>query len=358
MKIAGTIVTFITIIVLASCKENDDVISGYSATPAPLEIPAIFQNQILDPTIPEDNPQTVEGIALGKKLFFDQRLSADNTVSCASCHLPQKAFTDPRRFSSGITGIPGFRNSMPLHNLAWNYGAEFNWDGSANSLENQIFEPVINPIEMANSWDQVEMTLAGTGNYPDLFEAAFETRTIDSTLVTKAIAQFIRTMVSANSKFDRAQLGLATLTPQEENGLNVFLDESRGDCFHCHGLPAAPLWTDNAFHNNGLDAIFTDRGLGEVTGDPRDFGKFKTPSLRNLAYSAPYMHDGRFNTLDEVINHYSGGLVYSETIDPLMKTIAQGGVQLTQTEKDDLKAFLLSLSDPSFVVNPDFENPN
>lgn len=356
MKIIGIISLFCTITVLTSCKDSDDTISGYMATPAPLEIPAIFQNQILDPIIPEDNPQTVEGIALGKQLFFEKQLSADNTVSCASCHLPQNAFTDPRQFSIGITGEAGFRNSMPLHNLAWNYGNQFNWDGSANSLENQIFEPVVNPIEMANTWPQVEITLQNTGNYPVLFEEAFGTQTIDSTLVTKALAQFIRTLISANSKFDRAQLGLATLTPQEENGLNVFLDEGRGDCFHCHGLPANPLWTDNAFHNNGLDEDFEDLGRGDVTGDPREFGLFRSPTLRNLKYTAPYMHDGRFKTLEEVINHYSEGLVFSATIDPLMKAINEGGVQLTESDKADLKAFLLTLSDEEFINNPDFRN--
>lgn len=177
-------------------------------------------------------------------------------------------------------------------------------------------------------------------------------------MVTKAIAQFERTLISANSKFDKYTRGEVELTPSELNGLNVFLDEGRGDCFHCHGNPNSPLWTDNIFHNNGLDASFTDRGRGMVTGDPREFGQFKSPSLRNLAYTAPYMHDGRFATLEEVINHYSEGLVYSETIDPLMKTVSAGGVHLTEQDKADLKAFLLSLSDPSFISNPDFQDPN
>ena len=128
-----------------------------------------------------------------------------------------------------------------------------------------------------------------------------------------------------------------------------------GDCFHCHGNPGNPLRTDNRFHNNGLDAFFEDRGLGAVTGDPRDDGLFRTPSLRNLSFTAPYMHDGRFSTLDEVIDHYSEGLVYSETISPLMKSVADGGVQLTAEEKSDLKAFLLSLSDESFLTNPDYQ---
>jgi cytochrome c peroxidase len=136
------------------------------------------------------------------------------------------------------------------------------------------------------------------------------------------------------------------------------MDENRGDCFHCHGNEFNPLWTNNAFHNNGIDSSFEDLGLGGVTGDPLDYGKFKSPTLRNLAYTAPYMHDGRFATLDEVINHYSEGLVYSNTIDPLMKNIAEGGAQLTDSDKADLKAFLLSLSEPGFTTNPAFLNPN
>jgi cytochrome c peroxidase len=136
------------------------------------------------------------------------------------------------------------------------------------------------------------------------------------------------------------------------------MDETRGDCFHCHGSNANPLWTDNKFHNNGLDAEFADKGLGDITGDPLDDGKFKSPSLRNLAYTAPYMHDGRFETLDDVINHYSEGLVFSETIDPLMKTVNEGGVHLTEEDKADLKAFLLSLSDESYINNPNFQDPN
>ena len=209
---------------------------------------------------------------------------------------------------------------------------------------------------MHSNWDDVVTKLNQHPDYPELFLRAFNSDNITKELAVKAIAQFERTLISANSKFDRFLLGQETLTPEEENGLNVFMDEARGDCFHCHGSPNNPLWTDNIFHNNGLDNEITDLGLGAVTGDPSDNGKFKSPSLRNLAYTAPYMHDGRFSTLDEVINHYSEGLKSSPTIDPLMKSLDQGGVQLTPQDKADLKAFLLSLSDPSFINNPEFQN--
>lgn len=349
---------FLCLFVFISCTDSDDTNNGYTATPLELQIPPLFEEKILPPVLPADNPQTVEGVALGRKLFFDKKLSADNTLACAGCHSPENAFTDPRQFSIGIDGIAGTRNSMPIFNLAWNYNEHFFWDGRASSLENQALQPVTNPIEMHNTWSNAAVVLQNDAVYPQLFEEAFGTQTIDSVLVTRAIAQFMRTLISANSKFDRYLAGTEELTPSELNGLNVFMDENRGDCFHCHGNPNNPLWTDNIFHNNGLDKTHTDRGRGIITGDPREFGQFKSPSLRNLAFSAPYMHDGRFETLEDVINHYSEGLVYSETIDPLMKKVDEGGVGLTEEDKADLKAFLLSLSDLEFISNPDFQNPN
>ncbi len=335
--------------VFLNCQSDDR--AEYQATPFQLEIPLQFQEKLPAPLIPEDNPLTEEGVALGRQLFFDPILSADGSLACAGCHRPQQSFDDPRQFSIGVDGEAGFRNAMPLINLAWNFNESFNWSGSASSLETQAFEPVTNPIEMHNTWPQAVASLQSHPEYPSLFEQAFGSSQIDSALVTKALAQFERTLISGNSKFDRYLNGEATLSESEANGLAVFLDEERGDCFHCHGNPNSPLWTDNIFHNNGLDETFDDRGRGDVTGDPRDFGLFKTPTLRNLAYTAPYMHDGRFATLDEVIDHYSKGLVYSETIDPLMKKVAEGGVQLTDKDKADLKAFLLSLSDPEFITN-------
>ena len=290
-------------------------------------------------------------------MFFDRILSANNSLACVSCHAPQKAFSDDRVLSLGVNGQPGSRHSMPLFNLAWNLDEKFFWDGHKFSLELQALEPVTQANELGNiSWEDVEEKLQNHPEYPNLFNKAFGTATITKELVVKAIAQFERTLISGNSKFDQFTLGQVSLTPQEQNGLDVFMDETRGDCFHCHGNPNNPLWTDNKFHNNGLDATFSDLGLGGVTGDSNDDGKFKSPSLRNLQYTAPYMHDGRFASLDEVIDHYSEGLVNSPTIDPLMKKVDQGGVQLSAQDKADLKAFLLTLSDPEFVNNPAFQN--
>jgi len=343
--------SILVLLLFMSCSKDND---NYIPTPTSLEVPAFFSQTILPPVIPEDNPLTIEGIALGKRLFFDPILSRDGSLACVACHRPENAFSDPRSLSVGVNGNIGVRNAMPLQNLAWNFNEKYNWDGSATTLEQQLLGPVTSPIEMDNTWINVTTKLQNHSEYLILFEQAFGNTTIDSIQVTRAISQFVRTLISGNSKFDRHLLGTAQLTPSESNGLQVFLDEDRGDCFHCHGLPTTPLWTDNTFHNNGLDAILTDLGLGGFSGDPREFGWFRTPSLRNLAYTAPYMHDGRFANLEEVIEHYSTGLVFSETIDPLMKRVAEGGVQLSDQDKVDLKAFLLSLSDESFIVNPDF----
>jgi cytochrome c peroxidase len=336
-----------------NCSSKEEEI--YTPIPYKLEIPTLFADKLIAPIIPTNNPLTQEGVALGKKLFFDKILSGDETQSCASCHNPQKAFTDSKQFSDGIDGNSGTRNAMPLFNLAWNFDELFAWDGKEFGLEAQAFEPVSNPIEMHSNWKEVENKLQNHSQYPTLFLQAFGTSKIDSILITKAIAQFERTIISGNSKFDKFLLGKTTLTSEEENGFNVFMDEARGDCFHCHGSNNNPLWTDNQFHNNGLDSNFSDLGLGAISGDPADNGKFKSPSIRNLDFTAPYMHDGRFATIEEVINHYSEGLQASATIDPLMKKVNQGGVGLSAKDKSDLKAFLLTLSGFDFINNPDFQ---
>ncbi len=328
-------------------------VSGVKPTPYVLNIPDLFQQYLPSPRIPNDNPLTNEGVALGKKLFYDPILSDNNTLSCAGCHMPAYSFDDTSSFSTGINGLPGKRNAMPLVNLAWNYG-RFNWDGSGDSLEHQAFEPVRNELEMHEDWIDAVSKLQASVDYPNMFKLAFGTSTIDSVLVVKALAQFERTLISGNSKFDKFLRNEVSLTSQELNGFSLYMNENKGDCFHCHGDPVNPLWTDNDFHNNGLDATFTDNGLGDVTGNSADNGKFRTPTIRNLVFTAPYMHDGRFNTIEEVIEHYSTGLQNSPTIDPLMKKVGSGGANLNPTEKADIKAFLLTLTDSSFVTNPSF----
>lgn len=328
--------------------------STYNPTPQPLAVPSLFSQFLLPPNIPQDNPQTVEGIALGKKLFYDPILSGNGTLACAGCHMPASSFGDSVSFSKGIDGIKGTRNAMVVINMAWNNDGFF-WDGRAPQLEDQALAPVVNPVEMHTTWPNAVAKLQASTEYPPLFKKAFGTSTIDSMLVVKAIAQFERTMISGNSKFDKYLRQETTLNSQELAGYNLFMTE-KADCFHCHGSPQNPLWTDNKYHNNGLDSVFTnDIGREKVTGNPADQGKFRTPTLRNLVFTAPYMHDGRFNTIDEVIDHYNSGMVNSPTLNSLLAGhLSQGGLQLTTQDKQALKAFLLTLTDSSYVTNPDF----
>ena len=311
----------------------------FSTTPFIIKIPSGFP----DMNIPSNNPMTVEGVALGNKLFKDPILSANNTQACIDCHMQSSSFSDPNQFSTGIDNIQGVRNASALINLGWN--TSFNWGGSSTTLEEQAFEPVTNLIEMHNTWENVELVLNSHNEYPYLFKEAFNINYIDSTHVVMAIAQFERTLISSNSRFDKYLNNEVQLTPSELNGYAIFNTE-KGDCFHCHGTQ---MFMDNQFHNNGLDTEpFTDLGRAKVTGNPSDNGKFKTPTLRNIEFSAPYMHDGRFSNLEEVIEHYNSGGDYSSTVDPLMKKLGIG-LQLTNQEKDDLVAFLKTLSDYNFI---------
>ena len=322
-----------------------DTIIPHQATPYTIVSPSGFPTM----SIPENNPMTVEGIALGKKLFHDPILSGDGTQSCASCHLQIGGFSDTNRFSQGIDGSFGDRNASTIINAGWNI-SNF-WDGRAVTLEDQAFDPVVNPLEMNNTWQNVENTLNASATYKELFRKAFNISRIDSTHVVMAISQFERTLISANSRYDKYLRQELQLTPSELNGYVIFNTE-KGDCFHCHGTD---MFMDNLFHNNGLDTEpFIDLGLAKVTGLSSDNGKFKVPTLRNIEFSAPYMHDGRFSNLEEVVEHYNSGLNYSSTIDPLMKKLNIGGLQLTNQEKQDLIAFLKTLSDTDFITNPEF----
>ncbi len=345
---------------ISSCKKDDSNpdcdLSLYNPTPYSINRPQGFAEMI----IPADNPMTVEGIALGRKLFYEKRLSGDNTISCASCHRQQVySFADSTtRFSTGIDGIQGVRNSMAIINSGW--GHAFFWDGRAASLEAQALGPVPNPIEMHQKWTDAVVKLEADVNYPELFLKAFGICEIDSIHVAMAIAQFERTMISGNSKFDKFTRGEVALTPSEQNGFSLFNRDktdflSGADCFHCHGSQGG-LFSDNAFHNNGLDSVFTDLGREAATGDINDRGKFKAPTLRNIELTGPYMHDGRFATLEEVIEHYNMGGHPSATLDPLMKNVGVG-LELTQSEKTDLINFLKTLTDLDYLNNPDFSEP-
>ena len=339
----------ISLFLLFSCLKEKNIELTNSPTPYILTIPSNFPPV----EIPDDNPLTVEGVRLGRHLFWENRMSGDNSMSCASCHAPQYAFSDPSPSSIGINGDSSKRNSMVLQNLAWSN--DFFWDGSVITLEEQILLPVMDSTEMDESWSNFLKEIKYDNLYRELFYGAFGTLEPDSTHAAKAIAQFLRTMISSNSKYDKVLRYEANFTPDENAGFSSFNSLTGGDCFHCHG---GILGTDLSYKNNGLDEFPIDSGRGLVTLNPLDNFKFKVPSIRNIEYSAPYMHDGRFNTIDQVIDFYSTGIhANSPNIDPLIEFASQGGVQLNPTERLQLKAFLLTLSDSSFINNPDFSNP-
>lgn len=320
----------------SDAKKDDG--SCYYTIPYYMDVPEILEQYLPAPQINLLNPLTQEGVALGKKLYYDPILDGTAGRSCSSCHYQDESFTY------------NTVNSQPHLNLAWN--SNFLWNGKVSGTVENIML-----FEVDEFFKTDISRLNSNTEYTQLFKEAFGVDEITSREVSYALAQFIRTIISGNSKFDRYLLNQEALTPSELSGLNIFMDEEGGDCFHCHGSPVNPLWTDNDFHNNGLDATFTELGLGETTGNSADDGKFKTPTLRNLIYTAPYMHDGRFATIEEVILHYSIGLQNSPTIDPLMKNVAQGGAQLNPQEMVDLKAFLLTLTDDSVLNNNALSSP-
>ena len=314
---------------------------------------------------PADNPLTVEGVALGRRLFYERALSVDNQVSCASCHRQEQAFTDGRARSLGVRGALTLRSSMSLANLLWE--PKLTWDGAATALEAQARIPIENPLEMHQPLAAGVARLQQLPAYPALFRQAFGSSTVSEANVLKALAQFERTLVSGNSRFDQYKRGNRTaLSPDEVQGLVLFTthpDGRRrgGNCGDCH---SGDLQTNHTFSNNGLDRTLTDLGLGAITGRPTDNGKFRVPSLRNIALTAPYMHDGRFATLEEVVSHYNEHVALnSPNIDPLLLNTTNDPAQLSRTldltaaEKAQIVVFMRTLTDSTFIRDPRFSRP-
>lgn len=304
--------------------------------------------------LPADNPLTQEGVALGRRLFHDARLSINGTQSCASCHDQAHAFADPRPFSIGAKGRVGTRNAMPLFNLAWHQA--FFWDGRAPTLRQQVLIPISDAHEMNETPQRVCDKLRADAACAEAFAKAFGSPGVTPERLALALEQFLLTLVSQNSRYDRAARKLAELTESEKRGLQLFVtefDPQRGlrgaDCFHCHG---GTLFASQPFGNNGLLLKPDDVGQMAVTQNEADRGKFKVPSLRNIALTAPYMHDGRFTTLEQVVEHYSTGVRRGPTLDPNLAKHPEGGLQLTAEEKADLVAFLKTLTDETFVETP------
>ena len=340
---------------VASCKDEN----GYDPpTPFNLVIPSTLPQ----PNIPADNPLTVEGVTLGKMLFHEKALSKDGSMSCASCHQQEFSFTDPDAFSTGVRGELGGRNSMALLNMMWHKKGFF-WDGRAPLLRDQALMPIQDELEMDETLENVVAKLEEKPEYKQQFGKAFGDESITTERMGLAMEQFGMTLISGNSKYDKVQLGEATFTDSEQRGHDLFFGEHSpsepgkgADCFHCHG---GALFTNGDFMNNGLDtdANFKDMGLYKVTENEADKAKFKVPSMRNVALTAPFMHDSRFETLEEVIKHYNEGAVTSSTLDPNMDAIVEEGLSLSEQDIADLIAFLHTLTDEDFINNTEFENP-
>lgn len=356
----------ITVLTIQCCKDDGPDVEPQGRdphTPVPYEIeipPAFAAQQVyLNP----DNPMTEEGILLGRHLFYDPILSGDSTMSCATCHKQEFAFGSDKPVEAGIHGDEGTRNAMPLFNMI--FWDKFSWDGLQSTLEQQHLVPVTNPIEMAADWTIVEQRIAEQPTYIDMYWEAFNDTIVTKELTTKAIAQFIRSITAFESDWELASSGDPSVFLPDEalDGHALYLDHIKSSCLHCHAVPGN--LTDFEFRNNGLDGPddiygFEDPGLGGVTGNPTDYGKFKTPSLINIEVTGPYMHDGRFETLEEVLEFYNEHVQESPNLDPSAETdfIEQGGgVFLSEEETANLIAFLKAQTDHRMLTNPAYGNP-
>ncbi len=361
-KLLRQIIIFsISIFVLSGCRNDEVDLTDTLYNPVPFTVSIPDGYPIFE--VPADNPLTVDGVALGRRLFYDTILSADGSLSCGSCHNQQLSFTDGLSVSPGVDGLTGSRSSMSLLDVGFSTRGLF-WDGRVGTLEEQALLPVEDPIELHNSWPDVIEKFRAHEEYPELFRKAFGIENdseITKELAGMAIAQFERTLVSSgNSKYDRVLAARDIFTEEEQIGFEIYFKEGMtglpdGQCFHCHG---GPLLTNNDFVNNGLDSVssyldFADPGRGAVLGISEQNGKFRTPTLRNIAQSAPYMHDGRFQTLEEVMDHYTSGGQPSIGKNGLIDSIF-----LDESQKAAVVAFLKTLTDTDFMNNPAYEDPN
>jgi len=349
---------------LGACEEK-------RPEPAPLEnfsAPFVFGRFEL----PADNPLTVEGVELGRRLFYDPRLSGTDTVSCATCHIQRLAFTDGRRTSVGVSGRPLAFNAMSLANLMWG-PQRFFWNGRAATLEEQALVPIQHPDELGQELDALVQELAADPDYVARFDAAYGE--LSTSTIARALATFQRTLVSADSRYDRFLRGELTLEPQEELGRKLFMAHPDvkttlrgGNCIDCHSqfLTSGFASGFDGFANNGLDdGAQLDRGLEETTGNPEHRGLFKVPTLRNIALTGPYMHDGRFATLEEVLEHYDSGIHASRTLSPLIAEASNRlagpddpiSLHLTADERSAIIAFLRTLTDETFITDARFSDP-
>jgi cytochrome c peroxidase len=313
-------------------------------TPIYFEIPKGFPKPVYDFS---KNPLTEEGFQLGRNLFYDPILSKDGTISCASCHLQQTGFAHvDHDLSHGIDGKVGTRNSMTLMNLAWSNS--FMWDGGVNHLDIQPIHPITSEVEMDETVENVVVKLQKTNKYPNLYQKAFGSKKITGQFTLKALSQFVLLLQTSNSKYDKVIRKEENFSEIEQKGYELF----KQNCASCH---REPLFTDGGFKNNGLemDSTLMDLGRMRITQKPSDIQKFKVPTLRNVQFTFPYMHDGRFKTLSEVVRHYNTGIIKSETLSMQLRK----PMNLTDNQRTEIIAFLKTLTDNEFLFNPRYGFP-
>lgn len=358
----GISLAFALLLFWTSCKPDEEIpdvrVVSHDETPYLMEY-----GDLPEPTLPDDNPMTVQGVRLGRMLFYEPQMSINGQISCSSCHLQENAFSDPRQFSLGTDGLPGSRHAMSVFNMAWNDNGFF-WDGRAPHLRDQALLPIQDPLEMNETLDRVVSRLDRINIYKDQFARTFGDDKITARRISLALEQFMFSIVSHETKYDRFLRNEATLSSEEERGRELFFAEynpffpavSGADCQHCH---SGKNFSNNDYINNGLDeeADFTDMGYYDVTENTDDRAKFKVPSLRNIELTAPYMHDGRFATLEEVVEHYDNGIHASPTLDVTLDNTRYTGLMLTPQDKADLVAFLKTLTDESLTTNPAYSSP-
>jgi len=330
-------ILFLFFVLLAACKKEEK-----KATFEGFKAPSNFPTPTYDFS---GNPVTEAGFTLGKKLFYDGRLSRDGTVSCGTCHISFSAFSHfGHSVSHGIDGKLGSRNAPAVQNMAWE--PFFFWDGGVFNLDLFSINPIQNHLEMDETIPNVIAKLKADAEYVKQFKAAFGTEDVTATRMYLALSQFMCILVTNNSKYDQVLNGTASFTTQENAGKQLFEQK----CASCH---SGILFTDHAFKNNGL-SLTNDIGRGRITLNTNDDHCFKVPSLRNIAKTTPYMHDGRFSTLEQVLNHYASGVQNTPTLDTLLKQNGQLGIPLTNDEKANIILFLNTLTDETFIKNPLF----
>jgi len=347
---------------ITSTTTNALLLPGTLYNYSALTLPASFSQPpiLAQDNMPATNVTTDAGATLGRVLFYDKRLSTNQTISCASCHQQAHGFSDPRQFSVGYNGSVGTRNAMGLSNARWYQRKHFFWDERAATLEDQVVLPVQNPIEMGMTLEALTNRLAAEPFYTNLFATTFGTPDVTTDRIAKALAQFVRSIVSTRSKYDTGvSNNFANFTAPENLGRQIFFGQvGNATCAACHG-------TDNftpgpALNNNGLEFPYVDQGVGAITGNATDNGKFKVPSLRNIGLTAPYMHDGRFTNLDQVVEFYNTGVVFNPNLSPPLR--APGGnsalrLNLTTDQKAALVAFLKTLTDTNLVADVKYSDP-